>query len=232
MKQFLSTIAAVSVALSSICNLSAQDLWERSYEKMKENGFWYPSEVTVCEEIIDHKGNLKNNGCMDYHISCKESINHIEVSCMSQPAGEVVIEDVGILNLLHQLGLGVPFFVEKNLVQIHQREDSQSFDEIDCIGYDFKTEKDGKRFAGTVWLNPTTASPVQVNMQLTEDEPLKFDGLEIDHFYRTIQLEEKDGIIKANRLTAEAWVSNRSIFRRSLVVKRYDVSLRKQWKAM
>jgi len=232
MKPFLSSTAAVIVAVASISNLAAQDLWERSYEKMKQNGFWYPSEVTVCEEVIDHKGNLKNNGCMDYHIACKESINHIEVSCMSQPQGEVIIEDVGILNILHQLGLGVPFFVEKNLVQIKQREDSLTIKAIDCTGYDFKTEKDGKRFAGTVWLNPATASPMQVDMQLTEDQPLKFDDLEIDHFYRTIELEEKDGVIKAKRLTAEAWVSNRSIFRRNLVVRRYDVSLRKQWKAM
>ena len=101
--------------------------------------------------------------------------------------------------------MGVPFFVEKNLVQIKQREDSLTIKAINCTGYDFKTEKDGKRFAGTVWLNPVTASPMQVDMQLTEDQPLKFDDMEIDHFYRTIELEEKDGVIKAKRFTAEAW---------------------------
>ena len=232
MNQLITTTVALLATMVLSGNLSGQQLWERSYEKMKQNGFWYPTEVTVCEEIIDHKGNMQNKGCMDYRITCKESINHIEVSCMSRPEGEIIIEDLDLLNLLHQLGLGVPFFVEKQAVQIIQREEAQPIKGVVCTGFDFKTEKDGKRFAGTVWINPKTASPTQVDMQLTEDSPVKLDGLEIDHFYRTIELEEKDGIVKAKRLTAEAWVSNRSMFRRSLVVKRYDVSLRKQFKAM
>ena len=116
------------------------------------------------------------------------------------------------MDLLHSLGLGVPYFSDPSQTTTTPRTQIREIDGKRVEGVDFRSRQGSETFTGTVWIEITTSNPVRIEMRLSQETPVKYKGMDVDHFYRTIELRERDGVVIADRLVAEAWVSSRSLY--------------------
>ena len=219
----------LSVTLASYAN-DPYALWQKSREKMLSNGLWIPEKVRICEEVIDQKGELQASGCSDFVVQKDSkmeslSIRQVETNETKDQTGS----DPSMINLLQNLGLGIPYFIDTDNLTVSQLAETKEIAGKSCEGFAFEAVRNDRNFSGTVWIAPNSATPKLVEMHLNEDDPIKFNGAEIDHFYRTIEFMD-DGVVCPSRVTAEAWVSNRSFFKTSLVVRKFTADLQSHWK--
>jgi len=230
MKRTIITIITLGL-LGALSAADSDQLWKASWKSMETNGLWLPGVVNVYEEIIDQQGNLQSSGSNSYRIIPDKDLEHLEIVELHASGNHTERQNQTNLNLLHSMGLGVPYFVSFDTVKVNRKEHTQKIASIECTGYDFQTTSEGKRFTGTVWIDPTSADPLLIEMRLSDETPVKFEGMDIDHYYRTIELKRIDGIITADNLVVEAWVSARSLFKRNLVVHKITVQMSEPWRA-
>ncbi len=219
----------LSVTFASCAN-DLDPLWIRSSEKMLSNGLWIPEKVRICEEVIDQTGDLQASGCYDFKILRDSKMDNLSIRQMeSVETKDQAESDSSMINLLQNLGLGIPYFIEAENLTISPLAEKRAMAGEACIGFAFEAVRNDHNFSGTVWIGSKSATPKLIEMRLNEEDPIKFKGAEIDHFYRTIEFVE-DGVIRPSRVTAEAWVSNRSLFKKSLVVRKFTADLQSHWK--
>lgn len=227
MKQRFHLSLVAPLFYATIAVASPQNLLEQSMERMYANGFWLSRFVTVCEQVIDHRGELQFDECEDYETDEGSDRVHLRFNQTGAHGQDELSKEDGLsrIDFIYNLGLGLPYFLGSTHLTGSAREDSCVFNGINCSGYDFIASQGNRRFEGTLWINPENANPVRVELRFVEEDLIEINGMEIEHFYRITEFDEEEGIVIAKRFVAEAWSSHRLLFRRSLFVHRYTVEM-------
>lgn len=236
-----SIIFLIFVGLTLSAN-AVDELWLRSVQIVKQSELMIPGEMIVEQTIINGDGETESENKTVIRVTKEGNKIHAELLSLvedgkdqTQHSKAEVEENLNqdINNFVRE----IPYHLDdpSRLVQ-GKHKGTREINGVECVGYDFEVshndfenEDEPFCFIGTVWLNPATAVPLQIESHL-QDLPKKDEGTEVISFSQFVDFSYHDGVWKREKEFQELWVNAKIFFKRVVAVIHTNTHYSKHWK--
>jgi len=238
--QFLLPIVVLFVATEVFAFEDA--LWEQTERLILNSEVWIPGEVQTHQLVKNGKGETESDSLIVVTVT-QDPESGILVGKLTQllenekDRTEKSRKEVEaqFKEDLKKLERDVPFNLENPSDAVYGKSlERKSIDGIDCVGYVFEaTQKDENsgepvRFGGTVWVDPATAVPLEIESHLL-DLPRKEENAEIVSLMVQRNYRYQDGKWLNLSDRQQIWVNAKFLFKKIVVYVESDTTYHDHW---
>ena len=221
---------------------ACDELWSRSVSLVKQSELMIPGEMVVEQHITDGKGVTQLESTTVVGVAEDKGKIHAELISFTengqdrtQKSKKEIEESVN--EDINDFAWEMPYHVDDPDRFIKgKHEGTHEVHGVACVGYDFEVcDKDFEktaepfRFVGTVWIDPASAIPLQIESHL-QDLPQKEDGAEIVSLSQYVDFSYSNGVWKREQEKQELCVNARFLFKSVVAVVHTDTHYSKHWK--
>jgi hypothetical protein len=232
-----------SILFGITLNANAVDeLWLQSVRVVKQSELMIPGEMIMEQTVINGDGETESESKTVLEVTGEGNKIHAQLLSLvengkdqTQKSKAEIEQNVNkdINNFVWQM----PYHLDDpNRLMRGKHAGTREINGVECIGYDFEVsnkdfenENEPFRFIGTVWLDPSTAVPLQIESHL-QDLPKKEDGAEIVSLSQFVDFSYSDGIWIREKEYQELWVNAKILFKKVVAVIHTDTHYSKHWK--
>ncbi len=222
--------------------LTADPLWEQAERLVLNSPILVPGEVETHQLVFDGKGDQQVENQLLFE-TLKDPATGVPHGVLKQllennkdktekSRKEVEQDFQGELNSIER---DFPFHLENPSDAVtEKREETKIILDRECVGYDFVvTKSDGEdeepsRFAGTVWIDPNTAVPLEIESHML-DLPRKEEGAEIVSVVINRQYGYENGSFITLSEQQQLWLNAKFLFKKIVVYMESETHYRKHW---
>jgi len=221
---------------------STDELWEQAERIVLESKVWIPGSVETEQIVKNGKGKVESENKIKLEIlrdpETGNPQGHLEQMLENDRDHTEKVRKELEADLQKEILGGkrdFPFHLENPSDAVTGKSPNlKTVDGVECVGYEFEvneTDEDSNepfRFEGTVWIDPATAVPMEIESHLM-DLPKKADGAEIVSmvFSRKYGLQEGAWITRSEH--QEIWVNAKFLFKKIVVFVDTQTSYRNHW---
>ncbi len=210
------------------------ELWERSIKAVKGQKIYVPGVATYQEKVVDKEGNvaevtearfeIENSGARGRARLLKCTVDGEDVT---QEAREDLEREANVE--LQEFDFEMPYCADDPLSNaVGIQEDLKMINGVECRGYDFIYREEGHDFKGIVWIDPTSALPLEISSIITS-VPFKEDGVQVMSLNRTTHYILENGVWKIKNESEDVWVKVRVLFKNVLAVIQTQTDYSNHW---
>ena len=235
--------AILSVFLGlALTTQACDDLWEKSVSIVKQSGLMVPGEMLVEQNIVDGKGETQLESTTIIGVHEEQGKLHADLVRFVENGNDRTQKlkkeiEKNMNQDINEIVWQMPYHVDDpGRLILGRHEETREVNGVQCVGYDFEVcDKDFEkadepfRFLGTVWVDPGTAIPMQIESQL-QDLPKEEDGAEIVSLSQRVDYGYREGVWTREREVQELCVNARVLFKSVVAIVHTDTHYSKHWK--